>query len=355
VRRSHSAANGADEVKFYRNQALRPYNTLALPAYAEAFVTVTSDAELVTALRWAKERKLPVVPLGQGSNVVFAGDINALVLRQKTHGIQVLERRDSSVALRVAAGENWHEFVQWSLQQGYFGLENLALIPGTVGAAPIQNIGAYGVELQSVLLQVYATKIADYEKVVLSNTACAFGYRDSVFKGERRDELVITEIDLQLSLHPTVKTGYPDLERYFEKYLLEEPTPHEVFDAVVNIRRSKLPDPSSEPNAGSFFKNPLVSPELATKLVENYPSLPCYVQGDGRVKVAAAWMIDHCGWKGYRYHDVGVHAEHALVLVNYGNSSGAQLLSLAGDIAGSVYESFGIHLEIEPRLYGVSA
>lgn len=339
-------------MKFYRNKALRPYNTLALQAYAEALVTVTSDADLASALQWARERHLPVVPLGQGSNVVVAGDLNALVLLQKTRGIQILERGASSVALRVAAGENWHEFVQWSLHQGYFGLENLALIPGTVGAAPIQNIGAYGVELQSVLLQVHARKMADDAQVVLNNEACAFGYRDSIFKGELKDELVITAIDLQLSLCPSVKTSYPDLQQYFEQHNLVEPTPHAVFDAVVRIRRSKLPDTSSQPNAGSFFKNPLVSPEVAKNLLEKFPALPCYMQGDGRVKVAAAWMIDYCGWKGFRYRDVGVHAEHALVLVNYGNSSGAQLLALASDIGRSVYENFGIRLEIEPRLYG---
>lgn len=342
-------------MKFCRNQALRPYNTLALQAYAEAFVTVTNDAELVSALQWARERRLPVVPLGLGSNVVFAGDLTALVLRQNTRGIQILERGASCVTLRVAAGENWHEFVRWSLQKGYYGLENLALIPGTVGAAPIQNIGAYGVELQSVLLQVHARKIADDAQIVLDNDACAFGYRDSIFKSDLKDELVITAVDLQLSLCPSVKTSYPDLARYFEQHHLKEPTPKAVFDAVVSIRRSKLPEPSSEPNAGSFFKNPLVPPEIAKTLVEKHPALPCYMQGDGRVKVAAAWMIERCGWKGYRHHDVGVHAEHALVLVNYGSNSGVQLLSLANDIAGSVYENFGIRLEMEPRLYGSSA
>ena len=170
-------------MKFYPNEALRPYNTLALQACAEAFVTVSNDAELLSALQWARQRHLPVVPLGQGSNVVVAGDLNALVLRQGTRGIQIIDKGASSVALRVAAGENWHEFVQWSLQQGYYGLENLALIPGTVGAAPIQNIGAYGVELQSVLLQVQARKIADDEQVVLHNAACAFGLRTSVRPG----------------------------------------------------------------------------------------------------------------------------------------------------------------------------
>ena len=342
-------------MKFYRAEALRPYNTLALEAYAEALVTVTSDAELVSALAWARERHLPVVPLGQGSNIVLAGDLHALVIRQETRGVQVLERDASTVALRVAAGESWHELVQWSLQQGYYGLENLALIPGNVGAAPIQNIGAYGVELQSVLLQVQARKIADDEQVMLSNVACRFGYRDSIFKHDLQDQLVITSIDLRLSLSASVKTAYPDLTRYFEKHHLENPTPQEVFDAVVSIRRSKLPEPALEPNAGSFFKNPLVLPEVAKKLVEKYPALPCYRQGDGRIKVPAAWMIDHCGWKGYRCDDLGVHGQHALVLVNYGNNSGEQLSALAKDIAGSVYDNFGVRLEIEPRLYGSSA
>jgi UDP-N-acetylmuramate dehydrogenase len=342
-------------MKFYRGEALRPYNTLALQAYAEAFVTVTSDTELVSALGWARERHLRVVPLGQGSNVVLAGDLDALVLRQQTRGIQILEKSAGSVALRVAAGELWHELVQWSLHKGYYGLENLALIPGTVGAAPIQNVGAYGVELQSVLLQVQARKIADDEQVMLNNAACGFGYRDSIFKRELKDQLVITAIDLQLSLRPSVKTTYPELARYFEKCHFQEPTPKDVFDAVVSIRRSKLPEPSLEPNAGSFFKNPLVSPERAKKLVEKYPALPCYKQGDGRIKMPAAWMIDHCGWKGYRRDDLGVHGQHALVLVNYGNNSGEQLLSLASDIVGSVYDNFGVRLEIEPRVYGSSA
>jgi len=328
---------------------------LALEAHAEAFVTVASDTELVSALVWARGQRLPVVPLGQGSNVVLAGDLVALVLRQETRGIQILEKDASSVALRVAAGECWHELVQWCLQHGYYGLENLALIPGTVGAAPIQNIGAYGVELQSVLLQVHARKIADNQQVAFSNAACEFGYRDSIFKRDLKDELVITQIDLKLSLRPNVKIIYPDLAKYFERNQLEDPSPQEVFDAVVTIRRTKLPDPWLEPNAGSFFKNPLISPEVAKQLVEKYPALPCYTQADGRIKVPAAWMIEHCGWKGYRSDNLGVHGQHALVLVNYGNNSGAQLLSLANDIAGSVFDNFGIHLEIEPRLYGFSA
>lgn len=342
-------------MKFCRSKALRPYNTLGLQARAEAFVTVTSDAELLLALAWARERHLPVVPLGQGSNIVLAGDLNALVVRQETRGIRVLEATDSSIILRVAAGESWHELVQWSLHKGYYGLENLALIPGTVGAAPIQNIGAYGVELQSVLRQVHGRRIEDDEQVMLDTMACKFGYRDSIFKHELKDQLVITAVELQLSLRPSVQITYPDLASFFELHPLVERTPQAVFDAVVSIRRRKLPDPSSEPNAGSFFKNPLLCADMAEKLVAKHPALPCYPQGDGQVKVSAAWMIDHCGWKGYRRNDLGVHGQHALVLVNYGNDSGEQLLSLANDMAGTVYDSFGVHLEIEPSLYGAGA
>jgi UDP-N-acetylmuramate dehydrogenase len=342
-------------MQFCRGEALRPYNTLALQACAQAFVTVASDTELLSALGWARERRLPVVPLGQGSNIVVAGDINALVVRQHTRGIQILETSASTVVLRIAAGESWHELVQWSLQQGYYGLENLALIPGTVGAAPIQNIGAYGVELQSVLLQVHARQIADDKQVILNMAACEFDYRDSIFKRDLRDQLVITAIDIQLSTHANVRITYPALASFFREHPLVELTPQSVFDAVVSIRRSKLPDPSTEPNAGSFFKNPLVPAKLAKKLAEKYPALPCYLHGDGRVKLAAAWMIDHCGWKGFRRDDVGVHREHALVLVNYGTNSGEKLLSMANDIAESVYESFGVTLEIEPRMYGASA
>lgn len=342
-------------MKFHRGEELRPYNTLGLQARAEALVSVASDAELLLALAWAREHRLPVVPLGQGSNIVLAGNLDALVVRQETRGIQVLESAGSNVTLRVAAGESWHELVQWSLQQGYYGLENMALIPGKVGAAPIQNIGAYGVELQSILRQVYARRIEDDEQVTLDTVACKFGYRDSIFKHELKDQLVITAVELQLSRRPSVQITYPDLAGFFAAHPLVEPTPQAVFDAVVSIRRRKLPDPSSEPNAGSFFKNPLVASGIAEKLVEKHPSIPCYPQSDGRVKVSAAWMIDHCGWKGYRRDDLGVHGHHALVLVNYGNNSGEQLLSLAKDIAGTVYDNFGVHLEIEPRLYGTGA
>jgi UDP-N-acetylmuramate dehydrogenase len=339
-------------MNFDNDKALRPYNTLGLQAGATAFVTVSSDAELLAALAWARARKLPVVPLGEGSNVVFAGDLNALVLRQAVRGVQVLERSWDSVDLRIAAGENWHALVQWTLGNGYFGLENLALIPGTVGAAPIQNIGAYGVELHSVLSRVHARRIADDHHITLDNAACEFAYRDSIFKGDLSDQLVITAIDIRLSLLPGVNISYPALAGYFEEHSLIAPSPQGVFDAVCSIRRSRLPDPQREPNAGSFFKNPILTAQKSAGLLAKFPNLPVYPQADGDVKLSAAWMIDYCGWKGYRRNNVGVHPQHALVLVNYGSNNGAQLLSLAGDIAASVNEMFSVQLEIEPRIYG---
>lgn len=333
-----------------RDQALRQYNTFSLQARAEAFVCVNSDEELLAALAWARAHSLPVIPLGEGSNVVVAGDVKALVLRQQTKGIDVLETGPDAITLRVAAGENWHDLVRWALQRGYYGLENLALIPGTAGAAPIQNIGAYGVELQSVVSRVHAIQLADTAHLVLDRAACAFGYRDSIFKHQLNDQVAITAIELQLALTPRINISYPALQSYFSEY--PEPAPEDVFDAVVSIRRSKLPDPAIEPNAGSFFKNPIISGREAARLLALFPALPSYPQADGTVKLPAAWMIEHCGWKGYRRDSLGVHPQHALVLVNYGAGSGEQLLALATEIAQSVHREFGVHLEIEPRLYG---
>jgi UDP-N-acetylmuramate dehydrogenase len=343
-----------EAIKLHRREALQPYNTLALQADAEAFATVTNEAELLEALAWARAQKLPVLPLGEGSNIVLAGNVQALVVHLKSRGIQVLESASDTVNLRVAAGESWHGLVQWCVNRGYFGLENLALIPGTVGAAPIQNIGAYGVELQSVLKRVHARRIIDDRNLVLDERKCEFSYRDSVFKRGLKDQVVITSVDLQLSLSSQVNIAYPALASFFKEYPLIEPTSQTVFDAVVKIRSSKLPSTTELPNAGSFFKNPLVSRAVADNLVKKTPDIPLFPQPDGRVKVAAAWMIDHCGWKGFRRNDLGVHEKHALVLVNYGNNSGEQLLSLASEIAESVHNKFGVSLEIEPRLYGAN-
>ena len=333
-------------------EPLRPYNTLALDARAKALVRVGSDAALVEALAWAADRGLAVVPLGEGSNVVFAGDLDALVLRVDTRGIELLEERDDQVAMRVAAGENWHHLVQWSLRHGLYGLENLALIPGTVGAAPIQNIGAYGVELAPFVRRVHGVTVDRREAQSLAGSACRFGYRDSIFKGELQDQLVITSVELQLSRRSPVQADYPALASALRQRGVDQPTHQAVFDAVVDIRRSKLPDPARVPNAGSFFKNPVLPAARARELSRQFPGLPQYPQADGAVKLPAAWLIDYCGWKGHRRDGLGVHPEHALVIVNYGNNRGSALLALAAEVSRSVLDTFGVSLEIEPRIYG---
>ncbi|MGB1140949.1 MAG: UDP-N-acetylmuramate dehydrogenase [Halioglobus sp.] len=333
------------------DQPLGSRNTLALDASASALVEVARGQDLVEALAWADERTLPVLPLGQGSNVVLADDLQCLVVVMQTRGVDLLETSTDAVMLRVAAGENWHELVGWCVEKGYYGLENLALIPGTVGAAPIQNIGAYGVELASTLQAVHATRLADGQAIVIDSADCAFGYRDSVFKGALKDTAVITAVDLRLSREPVVDISYPALAAEFDG-AVAEPSPRAVYDAVVNVRSRKLPDPAVVPNAGSFFKNPVFNATQAQALGERFPALPQYPQDDGSVKVPAAWMIQHCGWKGIERDGVGVHPEHALVLVNRGSNSGSALLALADDIAASVNDTFGVQLVIEPRVYG---
>ena len=344
-------ANGIAVKTPLANYSLKSCNTLGLQASAAAYLSVSDERELEDALSWAAQHDLPVVPLGEGSNIVLVSDLNALVVRQDSRGITILRKDGDSVQLRVAAGERWHQLVSWTLNQGYYGLENLALIPGTAGAAPIQNIGAYGVELQSFLLRVHARRIHDGEPVVLGHADCQFAYRDSVFKRALSNQLVITAIDLELGLAPEVNTSYPALQAHLAGHD-GTPTPIDVFNAVVSILQARLPDPVREPNAGSFFKNPQVQAQQAGELLERFPDLPEYPQPDGRVKLPAAWLIERCGWKGRQKNGLGVHPHHALVLVNYGSDSGSELIALADEITTSVQRTFGVDLEIEPRVYG---
>jgi UDP-N-acetylmuramate dehydrogenase len=245
---------------------------------------VRDEEELQRSLAWARDRKTSVTVLGGGSNVVLLGDLNSMVLTQASLGIEVLKDTDEEVVLRVCAGENWHDLVQWTLARGYYGLENLALIPGTVGAAPIQNIGAYGVELESYVEAVHAIQIEDSEKIILTREACEFAYRDSVFKHRLRDTLVITEVQLRLSRCADLHLDYPALASVLRDKPRESLTPLDVFDEVVNLRQSKLPDPTIIPNVGSFFKNPVLEHHQAVALCDRYPELPAYPQLDGRGK-----------------------------------------------------------------------
>lgn len=327
-------------------------NTLRLRSCAAALSVIDSLDHLDAALIVARERGLSVLPLGEGSNVVLAGDLQAQVLLMRLRGCRWLT---SDGLLRVAAGESWHPLVAWTVSQGWRGLENLALIPGTVGAAPVQNIGAYGRELAPFVRAVHAVRIDDGARLQLSAAECEFAYRDSIFKHALRDRVVITAVDLQLSRDLALETGYPGLRERLAHLPAEKLTPLEVFRAVVALRREKLPDPRQEPNAGSFFKNPVVPADTAEALKARHPTLPVFEAGVGTCKLAAGWLIEQAGWKGVERHGVAVHPGHALVLVNRGSDSGQQLLALAGEIQDSVRARFGVSLEIEPRCYGAEA
>jgi UDP-N-acetylmuramate dehydrogenase len=339
-------------VRLERHCPLRERNTLALPATARAMAVVSGVDEVKEALALARTEGLRVVPLGEGSNVVLVADVAALVLRQRPLAFEIMEAGADEGVIRSHAGQDWHELVAGTLASGYFGLENLALIPGTVGAAPIQNIGAYGVELSAFVDRVYAVAVETGEEVELARRECQFGYRDSVFKHRLRDQLVITAVDLRLPRRPAPNTSYPSLSGYLAERGVGQADPQQVFEAVVAIRSARLPDPARLPNAGSFFKNPVVPIEQARALVQRFPELPNYSQGNSTSKLSAAWMIDYCGFKGRRAGGAGIHSAHALVLVNHGDATGRDVLALAGEVEHAVATTFGVTLEIEPRIYG---
>lgn len=336
-------------VDLQEDVTLRSMNTLRLPAKARFFTEVTQEQALVRALEWAGEQSLETLILGGGSNLVFAGDFDGLVIRLVVGGRQWEAISEEGATLVLGAGEQWHDVVLYAANSGYRGIENLALIPGTCGAAPVQNIGAYGVELKDTLVSVKAWDCERQEMVVLDNDACRFGYRDSVFKHQLR-RYIIVQVKLRLSRTQPLSLGYGDLMRYFsdvsDKTAL---TPLNVAEGVMAVRRRKLPDPEQIPNAGSFFKNPVVSMAVWEQLNTKFPDIAAY-PGEASVKLAAAWLIDQCGWKGYRNDKVGVHNHQALVLINHSNGSGKDILALAERIRADVAEVYGVELEIEPRV-----
>ncbi len=330
---------------------LRPFNTLALSERAEHLLSIESDSELIAALTLAQRSNWPVTLIGGGSNLVLAGPVSGLVLLMRTRGRRVLSRSAEGVVVEAAAGENWHDFVRWSLDLGLSGLENLSLIPGTVGAAPVQNIGAYGVEVKDLFDSLDALDRHTGEIKCLQATDCRFDYRDSLFKHDA-ERYVILRVRFKLSPRPYISIGYAPLAAAWQQTGLLQPDSRVVSELVCAIRRSKLPDPTQLPNAGSFFKNPLVLQAKADALLRCYPQMPHFPQPQGACKLAAGWLIDQAGWKGLRRGDVGVHAEQALVLVNYGKARGAEILALAADIAADVQQHFGVELEQEPPLLG---
>ncbi|MBV4500942.1 MULTISPECIES: UDP-N-acetylmuramate dehydrogenase [Pseudomonas] len=330
--------------------SLKPFNTFGIDVKARYFAQAHSDAEVRAALLEAARLELPVLVIGGGSNLLLTGDISALVLHMASRGRRLLSEEGDRVVVEAEAGEPWHEFVQWSLAQGCSGLENLSLIPGTVGAAPMQNVGAYGVEIKDVFAGLTALDRETGELKDFSLEECGFGYRDSLFKRNPGRWLILrVRFALSRSLHAHLDYG-PVRQRLHEQGVVE-PTAQAISDAICSIRREKLPDPLELGNAGSFFKNPLVSAALGEQLRARYPGVVAYPQADGQLKLAAGWLIEQAGWKGYRDGDAGVHRLQSLVLVNYGQASGAQLHALAQKIQADIFARFGVELEMEPNLY----
>ncbi|BFM11530.1 UDP-N-acetylmuramate dehydrogenase [Simiduia litorea] len=340
------------------NIDLQRFLTLAIPAKARFFCVVTCIDDIRQALEFTRARNLPLMVLGGGSNVVMRSDFAGLVMQIALRGIDVQAEvkegaeiaADANVYVAAAAGESWQALVDFSLARGLWGLENLNLIPGTVGAAPIQNIGAYGVELDQVFYDLQALRVSDGELVVFSKSACEFSYRDSFFK-RSKGEYIILSVRLCLASHGVAKLAYPGLLDNFDPSGLDQVLPMAVADRVAKLRRAKLPDPAVIPNAGSFFHNPIVDAKQEARLRAEHADLVSYLQADGRYKLAAAWLIDRAGLKGKVSEGVGMHAHQALVLINPGRCDGNQVLNFAHRIADQVEAMFGVRLVIEPQIY----
>lgn len=338
----------APRLDILHNYPLRTLNTFGIDVRAAHYLQVTDPAQLDALYREPALRDMPRLVLGGGSNLLLTRDFPGLVLHIATRGVVVTGEDEQHVFVTAQAGENWHAFVQWTLAHGLPGLENLSLIPGCVGAAPIQNIGAYGSELADYF---YACEVFDChtgETRSLNKQDCRFAYRDSVFKHELRDCAVIINVTFALPKKWQANLRYSELANELANYGVQAPTASDISQAVIAVRTRKLPDPAKIGNAGSFFKNPVVTAEQRDTLLTKYPSLISYSQANGSYKLAAGWLIEQCGWKGKTMGAAGVHAQHALVLVNYGGASGEDLLRLANQVRDDVLEKFGVVLEPEP-------
>ncbi len=354
--------------------SLKSLHTFGMEVEARYFVEAKTHSEVLTLLNYRHMIHMPILFLGGGSNILFTRDFAGIVIRINSKGITVKEETDHHVLVTAEAGENWDEFVQHCVGNGWAGIENLSLIPGTVGAAPIQNIGAYGVEVKDVIDSVQTIDISSGKQKRYSNVECDFGYRDSIFKKALKGKVIILTVTFNLKKcgpagsnkvtalqsskpggSPLLKLDYGDIRAELERKAVTNPTLADVREAVCNIRRRKLPDPAEIGNAGSFFKNPVITGEQMTALQRNFPDMPSYTlepgdDGEQRVKIPAAWLIDQCGWKGYRDGDAGVHLHQPLVLVNYGQATGRQISALATEIRQSVSRKFGVALETEVNI-----
>jgi UDP-N-acetylmuramate dehydrogenase len=338
-------------MQIQENISLKPYNTFGIDVRARWFSTFSNIDELSVLFTHVKHpRQLPPLVLGGGSNILFTQDYDGLVMKNELKGIELIKETADHYYVKAAAGENWHIFVLHCIENDYAGVENLSLIPGNVGASPMQNIGAYGVEIKDVFHELEAYDIEAGKVVLFDNNACEFGYRESVFKRKYKNKFVILTVTFKLNKAPEYKISYGAIQQELEKMNITQLNIKAISQAVINIRSSKLPDPAEIGNAGSFFKNPTISSEQFDSLKLQFPAIVGYPAPGNSVKVAAGWLIEQCGWKGYRKGNTGCHEKQALVLVNYGNASGVDVYTLSTEIMNSVEQKFGIILEREVNI-----
>jgi len=340
------SVNQKVNMKIQHDFSLKNYNTFGIEAKAKQFIAVHSIEELKTVLAENQNQKKFI--LGGGSNMLLTQDIDALVIHIDLKGKKILNEDDDFVWVESMAGENWHEFVLWTIDQNFGGLENMSLIPGNVGTTPVQNIGAYGAEIKDTFVSCDAVKIVSNEIKTFTNSECKFGYRESIFKHEVKDKYIITSVTFKLKKHHhDINIGYGDIQAELAKKEISNPTIKDVSNAVIAIRNTKLPNPKELGNSGSFFKNPIISRELFLKVQEKFPDIKHFDISPTQVKVPAGWLIEKAGFKGKRFGDAGIHKNQALVLVNYGNATGQEILNVSKDIQATILKEFGIAIEAE--------
>lgn len=345
-------------MQIQENRSLKKYNTFGIDVCAKYFTEFNSESQLEEALEFNRQQTTnnKLLTLGGGSNILFTKNFDGLVLKNEIKGIEVVNEDEEFIYVKAGAGENWHRFVLYCIKNNFCGVENLALIPGNIGASPMQNIGAYGVEVKDVFYCLEAYHLQDKKLVTFNLSDCAFGYRESVFKTKYRNQFIITNVTYKLNQQPIFNTSYGAIEQELEKMGITQLNVKAISDAVINIRSSKLPNPNEIGNAGSFFKNPEIENSKFQILHSKFPTIVSYNLPNGNVKIAAGWLIEQCGpkngtsWKGFRNGDVGCHGKQALVLVNYGNAKGNEIYTLSTQIVESVKEKFGVELEREVNI-----
>ena len=337
-------------MKIIENYPLLNLNTFGLDVKAKYFTSINTVNELIEIKKTNEFKDLELLVLGGGSNILFTKDFDGLVILNNIKGKEIIVQNHHSVFLKIGAGENWHELVMYCVDKGWGGIENLSLIPGNTGTAPMQNIGAYGVEIKETFVELEALEISSGKIVKFNNSDCEFGYRESVFKNKMKNQYIILNITLELNKNPVLNVNYGDVKAILENRNIKNPSIKDVSNAIINIRRSKLPDPKKIGNSGSFFKNPIVSLKKLKLIKNKYPKIISYKINENEFKIAAGWMIEIAGWKGKRFNNFGVHEKQALVLVNYGLANGIEIFNLSEKIILDIKDKFGITLEREVNI-----